>query len=150
MEMDKLLVKNKKAFHEFHVEEQIECGIELSGTEVKSVKDRKFNFTDSYARIRGGELWLVGVHITPHMNAGVWNHEATRTRKLLAHKREIERFSKKTRERGYTLVPLDMHLKGGYVKVTIGLCKGKKLHDKRESIKQKDLKRDADREMAGR
>ncbi len=148
--MEKLLVKNKKAFHEFHVEEQIECGIELSGTEVKSVKDRKFNFTDSYARIRDGELWLIGVHITPHTNAGVWNHEATRTRKLLAHKREIERLSKKTRERGYTLVPLDMHLKGGYVKVTIGLCKGKKLHDKRETIKQKDLKRDADREMAGR
>ncbi len=147
--MEKLLVKNKKAYHEFFVEEHIECGIELTGTEVKSVKDRKFNFTDAYARIRGGELWLIGVHITPHTNAGVWNHDAVRTRKLLAHKREIDRFAKKTRERGYTLVPLDMHLKNGFVKVTIGLCKGKKLHDKRDAIKQKDLKRDSDREMAG-
>ncbi|MFP4644578.1 MAG: SsrA-binding protein SmpB [Spirochaetales bacterium] len=146
----KLLAKNKRAFHEYTVEDTIECGIELFGTEVKSVKGRKFNFSDSYARIKRGELWLHGLHISPWSHATEFNHEPLRSRKLLVHKAEIKRLKRRATERGFTLVPLDLHLKNGLVKVTLGMVKGKKLHDKRQSIRNKDLKRDQERETAGR
>ncbi len=146
----KMLQKNKKAFHNFSVEESIECGVELVGTEVKSVKANKFSFVDSYARIRRGEAWLIGLHIAPYSHGTAFNHEPDRRRKLLLHKDEIKRLRRRVDERGYTLVPLDLHESGGIVKVELGLCRGKKVHDKREAIKQKDLKREADRELSGR
>ncbi len=146
----KVLARNKRAFHEYTVEDTIECGIELLGTEVKSVKARKFNFSDSYARIKRGEIWLHGLHISPWSHATEFNHEPLRSRKLLVHKAEIKRLRRRATERGFTLVPLDLHLKRGLIKVTIGMVKGKKLHDKRQSIRSKDLKREQDRETAGR
>ncbi len=146
----KVLAKNKRAFHEYIVEDTLECGIELYGTEVKSVKARKFNFSDSYARIKRGELWLHGLHISPWSHATEFNHEPLRNRKLLVHKAEIKRLRRRATERGFTLVPIDLHLKRGIVKVTLAMVKGKKLHDKRQTIKNKDLKRDQERETAGR
>ena len=149
-EATKLLAKNRRAFHDYEVEETIECGVMLVGTEVKSIRAGQFSFSDSYGRIKDGELWLIGLHITPYDHASRSNHEPERERKLLAHGDELYKMERKVREKGYTLIPLDFHLKRGYVKVNIGLCKGKKLHDKRESIKAKDQKRDADREMRDR
>ena len=146
----KVLAKNKRAFHEYIVEDTLECGIELYGTEVKSVKARKFNFSDSYARIKRGELWLHGLHISPWSHATEFNHEPLRNRKLLVHKAEIKRLRRRATERGFTLVPIDLHLKRGIVKVTLAMVKGKKLHDKRQTIKNKDLKCDQERETAGR
>ena len=146
----KLLAKNRRALHDYSVEETLECGIMLVGTEVKSIRAGNFSFSDSYARLKNGELFLVGVHITPYNHASLENHDPERERKLLAHAEELSRLERKTREKGFTLVPLDFHLKRGYVKVNLGLCKGKKMHDKRETIKAKDQKRDADREMSGR
>lgn len=146
----KVLAKNKRAFHEYTVEDTLECGIELSGTEVKSVKARKFNFSDSYARIKRGELWIHGLHISPWTHATEFNHEPLRSRKLLVHKAELKRLKKHVTERGFTLVPLDLHLKRGLIKLTLGLVKGKKLHDKRQTIRNKDLRREQERETAGR
>jgi SsrA-binding protein len=143
----KILAKNKKAFFNYTVEDKIECGIELKGTEVKSIKNGKFSFSDSYVRIVEDELWLQGFHISAYIHGNIMNHEPERPRRLLAHKQEIKRLKRKTEERGFTLVPLRFYLKRGIVKVEVGLCKGKKQHDKRESIKQKDLKREAAREM---
>lgn len=146
----KTLAKNKQAFFNYIVEEKFEAGIVLVGTEVKSVKNGKFSFTDSYARIKNGELWLLGLHISPYDFGNIHNHDPLRDRKLLVHKQEIKRLSRKIDEKGLTLVPLRFYLKNGIVKVEIGICKGKKVHDKRESIKQKDLKREAERELKGR
>ena len=146
----KSLAKNKQAFFNYIVDESFEAGIVLVGTEVKSVKKGKFSFTDSYARIRDNELWLIGLHISPYDFGNIHNHDPIRDRKLLVHKQEIKRLSRKIDEKGFTLVPLRFYLKNGIVKVEIGICKGKKIHDKRESIKQKDLKREAEREMRGR
>lgn len=146
----KVLAKNKQAFFNYSVDESFEAGIVLVGTEVKSVKNGKFSFTDSYARILNNELWLIGLHISPYDFGNIHNHEPLRNRKLLVHKQELKRLSRKVDEKGFTLVPLKFYLKKGMVKVEIGICKGKKIHDKRDSIKQKDLKREADREMRGR
>jgi SsrA-binding protein len=146
----KNLAKNKQAFFNYIVDETFEAGIVLAGTEVKSVKNGKFSFTDSYARIRDKELWLIGLHISPYDFGNIHNHEPLRDRKLLVHKQEMKRLARKVDEKGFTLVPLRFYLKNGIVKVEIGICKGKKTHDKRESIKQKDLKREAEREMRGR
>jgi len=146
----KIIAKNKQAFFNYTVDESFESGIVLEGTEVKSVKLGKFSFTDSYARIRNSELWLIGLHISPYDFGNIHNHEPLRDRKLLIHKQEIKRLQRKVDEKGFTLVPLKFYLKKGLVKVEIGICKGKKLYDKRESIKQKDLKREADREIRNR
>ena len=146
----KTLAKNKQAFFNYTVDESFEAGIMLAGTEVKSVKKGKFSFSDSYARIVDNELWLIGLHISPYDFGNIHNHEPLRDRKLLVHKQEIKRLSRKVDEKGFTLVPLRFYLKNGIVKVEIGICKGKKMHDKRESIKQRDLKREAEREMRGR
>jgi SsrA-binding protein len=144
------LARNRRAFHEYIVDDRIEVGIVLQGTEVKSMRARRFSFADAYGRIRNGELWLVGLHITEYSHGNVYNHEPTRTRKLLAHAEEIERMRRKVEEKGFTLVPLEFFLKGGFVKLDLGICKGKKLYDKRETLKQKDQKREMDREMRGR
>ncbi len=146
----KILSKNRRAFHEYQVLERYECGIVLQGTEVKSMKAAKFSFVDSYARIKGNELWLVGLHVTPYDFGNINNHEAVHDRKLLVHLEELHKLRRKVDEKGLTLVPLAFYLKGGLVKMELGVCRGKKLHDKRASIKEKDLTRQSDRELRGR
>jgi SsrA-binding protein len=142
-----VIARNKKAFFNFTVEETLEVGIELQGTEVKSIKANRVSFTDSYARIRNDELWLFGLHIAEYTHGNLNNHEPDRTRKLLAHKGEIKRLRRKIDERGYTMVPLRIYVVHGLIKVEVGLCKGKKVHDKREAIKKRDQKRDEAREL---
>ncbi len=143
----KTLASNRKARYHFEIEDTFECGIELQGTEVKSIRNGKFSFSDSYGRIRNGELFLIGFHIAPYEQGNIFNHEPERERRLLAHKQEIKRMRRRVEERGFTLVPLKVYLKGGMIKLELGLGRGKKVHDKRESIKQRDLKRDAERQM---
>ncbi|NBC30781.1 MAG: SsrA-binding protein SmpB [Spirochaetes bacterium] len=142
-----VIARNKKAFFNFTVEETLEVGIELQGTEVKSIKANRVSFTDSYARIRNDELWLFGLHIAEYTHGNLNNHEPDRTRKLLAHKSETKRLRRKIDERGYTMVPLRIYVVHGLIKVELGLCKGKKVHDKREAIKKRDQKRDEAREL---
>jgi len=150
MEGKKILADNRKARFNYLVLDSLECGIALQGTEVKSMRAGKFSFTDAYARIRNGELWLVGFHITPYEYGNIFNHDPVRERRLLAHKDEIKRLQRKVDEKGLTLVPLKFYLKGGIVKLELGVCQGKKLHDKRQSIKERDDKRSVDREFKQR
>jgi SsrA-binding protein len=143
----KSLASNRRARFNYTVDETLECGIELQGTEVKSVKEGKFSFSDSYAKIEDSELWLVGLHITPYKFGNIHNHDPERPRKLLAHRQEIKRLGRKVAERGLTLVPLSFYLKNGLVKLELGVCRGKKTVDKRESIKNRDVKRDTERAL---
>ncbi|MFO8063227.1 MAG: SsrA-binding protein SmpB [Spirochaetota bacterium] len=145
-----VLAKNKRAFFNFEVVDTLECGIELCGTEVKSMRAHRFSFADAYARIKDNEIWLEGLHIAEYTHGNINNHEPTRPRRLLAHKQEIKRFKRNTQEKGYTLVPLKFYLKRGLIKLELGLCKGKRVHDKREAIKKRDQKRDEQRELRGR
>jgi SsrA-binding protein len=147
MEATKLLANNRRARYNYTVEESLECGIELKGTEVKSLKIGKFSFSDAYGKIEGGELWLISLNIQPYLFGNIFNHDPDRPRKLLVHKQELKRLKRKVDEKGLTLVPLKFYLKKGRVKVELGICRGKKLVDKRQSIKQKDMKRDAERAM---
>ncbi|MFO7849389.1 MAG: SsrA-binding protein SmpB [Spirochaetia bacterium] len=146
----KVLANNRKARFNYEIEDTLECGIELKGTEVKSVRDGKMSFSDSYAQVINGELYLIGFNISPYKHGNIYNHEPDRTRKLLAHAQEIKRLQRRIDEQGFTLVPLRVNLKGGMVKIELGLGRGKKLHDKRHAIKEKDQKREADREMSRR
>ena len=141
------LALNRKARHLYHVQESLECGIELVGTEVKSMKGAQFSFSDSYAKIIDKELWLIGLHITQYNFGNRHNHNPDRKRKLLAHKKEIIKLKKKVDEKGLTLIPLRFYLKGGLIKLELGVCKGKRDYDKRDDIKKKDQKRDSDREL---
>ncbi|MFP3959848.1 MAG: SsrA-binding protein SmpB [Spirochaetaceae bacterium] len=145
-----VLAKNKRAYFNFEVIDSIECGIELVGTEVKSIRARRFSFADSYARVKDGEIWLEGLHISEYSHGNIHNHDPVRPRRLLAHKQEIRRLKRYTDEKGYTVVPLKFYLKGGLVKVEIGLCRGKRKHDKREAIKKRDQKREEERELKDR
>lgn len=145
MEGVKLLADNRKARFNYSIDETIECGIMLQGTEVKSLKTGKFSFADAYGRIRDGELWLVGFHITPYDHGNLFNHVPDRERKLLIHKAEIKRLERKVDEKGFTLVPLKVYLKKGLVKIDLGICKGKKTYDKREDIKERDVRRETER-----
>jgi len=147
MEATKLLANNRRARYNYTVDESLECGIELKGTEVKSLKIGKFSFSDAYGKIEGGELWLISLNIQPYLFGNIFNHDPDRPRKLLVHKQELKRLKRKVDEKGLTLVPLKFYLKKGRVKVELGVCRGKKLVDKRQSIKQKDMKRDAERAM---
>lgn len=140
----KVIASNKKAFHDYFVEETLEAGIVLVGTEVKSVRLGAVNLRDSYAVIKGGEIFLVGAHIAPYEKGSYFNVDPRRTRKLLLAKAEIRKLAARTERKGYTLVPLKIYLKGSLVKVELGLCRGKEQRDKRETIKR----RDAEREMA--
>jgi len=140
---EKILCLNKKARHDYFIEETYEAGIALEGTEVKSLRMGKGNLKDSYILIKDEEAFLHNTHISPYPYAHQFNHEPERVRKLLLHKQEIRRLSGKTNERGYTLIPLKIYLKSGKIKLAIGLAKGKTLYDKREDLK----KRSADREM---
>ncbi len=143
----KVLQKNKKAFFNYEVVESLECGVVLEGTEVKSIRNGKFSFTDAYVRIRDGELVLIGLHISPYSHGNINNHEPLRDRILLANRQEIKKLQRKVDEKGYTLIPLKVYLKRNRIKVEIGLGRGKKVHDKRNAIRERDLKRDAQRDM---
>ena len=140
--MVKIITKNKKAYHDFFILETFEAGIVLKGTEVKSVKQGKINLKDSYAKVKNGEIFLFNAHISQYKHGNLFNHEPTRTRKLLLHKKEIDRITGKINEKGLTLIPLKVFLKRGLVKIELGLGKGKKTHDKREEIKRRDIERE--------
>ena len=146
----KMLARNRRAFYEYAIDDRIEVGIVLHGTEVKSMRAGRFSFADSYARIRGGELWLVALHINEYSHGNLFNHEPTRERKLLCHRDEIDRLRRRVEEKGFTLIPLEFYLKQGLIKLELGIGKGKKLHDKRETLKAKAQKRDMEREIRGR
>ena len=147
---EKLVASNRKAFHDFFIEETYEAGLALVGTEVKSLRDGKANLRDSYAEIRKGQLYLVGVHISPYEQGNLANHDPLRPRKLLLHKGEIDRIAIKVREKGYTIVPTRIYFKGSLAKVEIGLARGKRQYDKRADLAKKDAARDVERELRGR
>jgi len=146
----KTVARNRRAYHDYAFEEKFEVGVELVGSEVKSIRSGMLAFADSYARIRDGELWLVGLRVSPYDQASIFNHEPDRERRLLMHKSEIRRLKRRVDERGFTLIPLQVYLKGGLVKLEIGLGKGKREFDKRQSIKKRDQKREAEREARER
>jgi SsrA-binding protein len=140
---DKVVATNREAYHNFHIMETVECGIALTGTEVKSVREGRCNLKDSYGQIRQGEAWLLNAHISPYTHGNRENHEPTRTRKLLLHKKEIDKLQGKAQEKGLTLVPTKMYLKNGRVKIELAVAKGKKLYDKRETEKRREADREA-------
>ena len=141
-EAQKSVAENRKAFHDYHILETFEAGVALVGTEVKSIREGNVNLRDSFARVEGGEVWIYNVHINPYSHRGYSNHEPTRRRKLLLRRAEIRKLIGKTVERGMTLVPTRMYFSNGYVKVAIGLAKGKKAHDKRETVKRREAERE--------
>ena len=143
----KILSVNKKARFNYLIEESLECGIELKGTEVKSIRSSKFSYSDSYCKVKEGQLWLIGFHISPYDFGNIHNHDPLRERRLLAHLSEIKKLGKKVAEKGYSLVPLKVYLKKGKVKIEVGIGKGKKNFDKRESIKERDSGRETLREI---
>ncbi|HHH7524869.1 TPA: SsrA-binding protein SmpB [Listeria monocytogenes] len=141
----KLVAQNKKARHDYAIEETFEAGIVLQGTEIKSVRNARVNLKDSYARIDKEEIFLHNMHISPYEQGNRYNHDPLRTRKLLLHKKQISRLIGETKESGYSIVPLKMYIKDGYAKVLIGVARGKKKYDKRQDLKQKEAKRDIER-----
>lgn len=144
----KIISDNRKVRHSYDILETIECGLILRGSEVKSLRNGKCQLDEAYGRVKENRLWLVGCNIAEYPQASVWNHEPKRPRELLVHKREIVRFVKKAKEKGLTLVPLKMYFNDrGIAKCQLGLCRGLKLHDKREKMKQADAKRDMDRAL---
>jgi SsrA-binding protein len=143
----KIIAENKKARFNYFVEDSFECGIELQGSEVKSIKAGNLSFPDSFAEIRNGEVWIRGLHITEYAFSSAFSPDPDRPKKLLLHKDEIKRLMRKTDEKGYTLVPLDFYLKNGRVKVNLGVCKGKKQFDKRNTIRDRDVERETQREF---
>jgi len=147
---NKSIAKNSKAFHDYFVEERFEAGVVLAGTEVKSIRQGGVNLKDSWCQVKDGELWLYGAHISPYEKGNIFNKDPRRTRKLLMHRREILRLQMAVQRDGLTLVPLNLYFKNAKVKVEVGLCKGKKLYDKRASAAERDAKRDIDRAMKSR
>ncbi|HKV42087.1 MAG TPA: SsrA-binding protein SmpB [Blastocatellia bacterium] len=139
---DKVVSTNREAYHIYFIMETLECGIALTGTEVKSVREGRCNLKDSYGIIRGGEAWLLNAHISPYSHGHRDNHEPTRTRKLLMHRAEIDHLSGKAQEKGLTIVPTRMYLKNGRIKVEVALAKGKKLYDKRETERRREIDRE--------
>ena len=146
----KIVAKNSKAFHDYFIEDKYECGIALAGTEVKSIRQGNVNLKDSFCIIKDGEISVLGMHISPYEKGNIFNKDPRRTRKLLMHKREIMRLFGKIKQDGYALVPLSIYFKGPRVKLEIGLAKGKKLYDKRDSAAKRDSKREIDRAMKSR
>ncbi len=147
---DNIIVKNRKAWHDFHIDETFEAGIVLVGTEVKSMRAHKVNLKDSYARVNKGEVFLYNMHVSPYEKGTTAAHEPERPRKLLLHRQEIRRLIGKTRERGLTLIPLKLYFSGQRVKVELGLARGKQLHDKRRAIAERDAKREIERTFRDR
>lgn len=142
-------IKNRKARHDYHVEQTYEAGLVLKGTEVKSLREGKASFSDTFAFIQNGEVYLREMYIKPYKHGSYYNHNEKRPRKLLLHKREIRELQKATEQKGYTIVPLKLYFKNGRAKVLIGVAKGKKQFDKRDSIKEKDVKRQIERNVKG-
>ena len=143
----KLIAQNKKANHDYFIEETYECGIELVGTEVKSMRQGGVNLKDSYANVKDGEVFVYNMHVSPYEKGNIFNRDPLRVRKLLMHKQEIRKLIGKTKETGYSLVPLKVYLKGSRIKIELALAKGKKLYDKRQDIAKRDAKRDIDRKI---
>lgn len=143
----KVVATNRKARHDYHIEQTYEAGIVLEGSEIKSVRAGSVSLREGYVTVREGELWLIDVHIAAYEQAGRWSHEPTRQRKLLMHKREINRLSEMTRERGYTIVPLRIYMRGRLAKVEIAVARGKRQYDKRAAIAKRDSERKIRREM---
>ena len=137
----KLIAKNPNAYHNYNIEDKIECGIVLSGTEIKSIRAGKVNLKDSYSIVKNGEVFILGMHISPYEHGNIFNKDPLRTRKLLLNRREINKLIGLTKQKGYSLVPIDIYFKGSIVKVTIGIGKGKKLYDKRQDLAKKDAQR---------
>ncbi|ANX13537.1 MULTISPECIES: SsrA-binding protein SmpB [Bacillales] len=146
----KVVAQNKKARHDYHVEETFEAGIVLQGTEIKSIRAGRANLKDSFARVQNGELFLHNMHISTYEQGNRYNHDPLRTRKLLLHRKEINKLLGATKEQGYSIVPLKMYLKNGFAKLLIGLAKGKKHYDKRDDLKKKDAKREIERAFRDR
>ena len=143
----RVIAQNRKAWHDYFVDEKYEAGISLFGTEVKSIRQGSVNLKDSYCSIKNGELFVVGMHISPYEKGNIFNREPLRDRKLLMHKREIMKLGGLITQKGYTLVPLSLYFSGKNVKVEIGLCRGKKLYDKRDALAEKQTNREIDRRM---
>lgn len=143
----KPIAQNRKARFNYSIDESIECGIELKGTEVKSVKTGQMSFPDAFAEIINNEVWVKNLHISEYVYSSIFNHAPDRHKKLLLHAAEIKRLKRKVDEKGITLIPLDFYLKNGRVKVTLGLCRGKKQYDKRSDIRDRDVTRDMQREF---
>ena len=141
----KIIAQNKKAYHDYFVDEKYEAGVELFGTEVKSIRAGRINLKESYCDIKDGEIYAVGMHISPYEQGSVYNRDPLRNKKLLLHKREILKLFGLVSQKGYTLVPLQVYLSGSRVKIEIGLCRGKKLYDKRDDMAKHDAKRDIER-----
>ena len=143
----KLIDNNKKAYHDYFIDDKYETGIELFGTEVKSIRMGKCSIKEAFVRIQNGDVYIYGMHVNPYEKGNIFNKDPLRPRKLLMHKAEINKLTGKIAEKGFTLVPLQVYLKGSLVKVEIGLARGKKLYDKREDIAKKDQRRELDREF---
>ncbi len=144
----KVIADNRQARYQYEILESYEAGLELKGTEVKSMREGRVNLRDGYAIIRNGEAWLINMHVSPYQTAGEYfNHEPRRSRKLLLHRDEISKLTGKVEQKGLTLIPLKLYLKRGLIKASIGLCKGKKIHDKRETLKRKQEKREIERAL---
>ena len=143
----KLVANNKKAYHDYFVDEKIEAGLVLHGTEVKSLRMGKCSIKESFIRIENGEMFVYGMHISPYEKGNIFNKDPLRVKKLLLHKSEINKLTGKIKEKGFTIVPLQVYFKDGKAKMEIGLCRGKKLYDKRADIAQKDIKREAETEF---
>ncbi|QTE68392.1 SsrA-binding protein SmpB [Clostridiales bacterium] len=143
----KVIAQNKKAYHDYFVEERIECGIALFGTEVKSVRLGKVNLKESWAQIRKNEVWVEGMHISPYEQGNIYNRDPLRDKKLLLHRSEIRKLDSQVMRQGYTLVPLELYLKDGRVKMELGVCRGKQVHDKRDTIAKRDSEREIRRAL---
>ena len=146
----KIISQNKKAYHDYFVDEKYEAGIELFGTEVKSIRAGNVNLKDAYCDIKNGELFVVGMHVSPYEHGNIFNREPLRNRKLLMHKREIMKLHDLVSQKGLTLIPLSLYFSGSRVKVEVGLCRGKKMYDKRDSIAKHDADREIERKMKER
>lgn len=147
---DRVVTSNRRAFHDYHILEQIEAGIVLTGTEIKSIREGKATIAEAYARIENGELWLIGSTVSPYSHGNRSNHATDRPRKLLVHRRELNRLREAIEQKGLTLVPLRLHLKQGRAKLDIGVARGKKLYDKRASEADRQSRRDMDRALRDR
>ncbi|GBD28572.1 SsrA-binding protein [bacterium HR31] len=149
-EGERTVVANRRARHDYHLEETYEAGLQLLGSEVKSLRAGRASLQDAYAKVRGGEVWLVNMHIAPYEQAGPFNHDPLRPRKLLLHRAEIRRLVGKVKERGYTLIPLRVYFRRGLAKVELALARGKKQYDKRADIRKREAQRQIARALAGR
>ena len=143
----KVISENRKAFHDYFVEERVETGIILTGTEIKSIRNGRVNLKDSYARVEDGEVWLNQMHISPYEQGNRFNHDPLRRRKLLLHRTEIIKLFAKVQQQGLTLIPLKIYLKSGLAKIELGVCRGKKTYDKRQDIAERDAKREIERHL---